>query len=344
MTKQLVIGLIAILILCACAIPTATRAADHNSDSDKPIRLYASEHFGPIGAIRLNVLSEPSAAINGRIARGDEQIWGGELIQSIANRSVRVTVDSIGRLVLSPGTAVRVAASRSSAGESSNEMLVATLMSGALKVELNDGAAAYVEAGFSRLTSSKGVSFSVRVEDGRALVSEASGEVRIQDQQVPQDVNIRQVDDLGRPVSSGSQFSVRARSTRQIQVQVTDKNDKPLPDLPVLFSLGNPCLGSLGVAGLALTQKTDNRGIATVPLVAGAVKCAASIVAKVQGTNASLTISAKVATTVGFWSPTNTALVAAGAASAGVVTGVVVANSGSSSKPITPVPPPGIRP
>lgn len=347
MTKQLATGLIATLILCACAIPPATQAADHNSDVDKPIRLYASEHFGPIGAIRSNALSEPSAAINGRVARADEQIWGGEIIQSIANRTVRVTLDSIGRLALSPGAAVRVAASRSSAGDLTSDVLVATLISGALRVELNSGAEAYVEAGFSRLTASRGVSFSVKVENGRALLSEASGEVRIQDQQVPQDVNIRLVDDLGRPVSSGSQFSVRARSTRQVQVQVTDKNDKPLPDLPVLFSLGNPCLGSLGlgaIAGLSLTQKTDKRGIAAVPLVAGAAKCAASIVAKVEGTNASLTINANVATSVGFWTTQNTVLVAAGAATAGVVTGVVVANSGSSNKPITPVPPPGVKP
>jgi hypothetical protein len=109
---------------------------------------------------------------------------------------------------------------------------------------------------------------------------------------------------------------------------VTDKNDKPLPDLPVLFSLGNPCLGSLGlgaVAGLTMVQKTDNRGIATVPLVAGAVRCAASITAKVEGTSASVTIQANVQSSLGFWTTQNTLLVVAGAA-AGVATGVAVAN------------------
>lgn len=347
MTKSLATGLIAILILCACATPPAARAADHNADLEKPIRLFASEHFGPIGAITLNSVSEPSAAINGRIARGDEQIWGGELIQSIANRPVRVTMDSIGRLALSPGSSVRVAASRSLAGDASREVLVAMLISGTLRVDLNGSAEAYVEAGRSRVSASRGVSFSVRVEDGRGLVTEATGEVKIQDQPVPQDVNIRVVDDLGRPVSSGSQLSVRARSTRQVQVQVTDKNDKPLPDLPVLFSLGNPCLGSLGlgaVAGLALTQKTDKRGIAAVPLVAGAARCAASIVAKVEGTNASVTIQTSIQAATGFWTTQNTLLVVGGVAAAGVVTGVVVANSGGSNQPITPVPPPGVKP
>ena len=151
-----------------------------------------------------------------------------------------------------------------------------------------------------------------------------------------------------RPVSSGSQFSVRARSTRQVQVQVTDKNDKPLPDLPVLFSLGDPCLGSLGVAavaGMTLVQKTDKRGIAAVPLVAGAARCASSITAKVEGTNASVTIKTNIVESKsGFWSTQNTLIVAAAAAAAvGVGVGLGVANSGGRES-ITPVPPPNVKP
>jgi hypothetical protein len=164
-------------------------------------------------------------------------------------------------------------------------------------------------------------------------------------------VNIRIVDDLGRTVSSGSQLSVRARSTRQVQVQVTDKNDKPLPDLPVLFTLGNPCLGSLGLgalAGLTLVQKTDKRGIAAVPLVAGAAKCAASIIARVEGTNASVTIQTNVQSGARFWNTQNSALVAAAAAAAGVGIGLGVTNSAggaaAAGKKLTPVPPPGVKP
>src|SRR5215510_1304187 len=177
-------------------------------------------------------------------------------------------------------------------------------------------------------------------------LSAFAGVVPAQDQPPPQDVNIRVVDELGRPVASGAALSVRARSTRQIQVQVTDKNDKPLPDLPVLFSLGDPCLGSLGLgvaAGATLRQKTDKRGIAAVPLVAGAARCAASIVAKVEGTNASVSIQTNVVQQKRFWSTQNTALVAAAAAGAGVGIGLAVSNSGS-NEPIRPVPPPQVKP
>src|SRR5436853_1895663 len=37
------------------------------------------------------------------------------------------------------------------------------------------------------------------------------------------------------PAGQGSSLSVAARSTRQIQIQVTDENDKPVADLAILF-------------------------------------------------------------------------------------------------------------
>jgi hypothetical protein len=333
--------------LIAALIPAPVSAADRTSDEAGPIRLHAIERFGPIGAIKMNSLSDPGVAIDGRIAQGEAPIWGGELIRVRNDRTVRVVLDSIGQVTLAQGAVVRFASARASSEDAGYQVLVASLIAGSVDVKLNATAGAYLEAGRSAITASRGARFSVGFADGRASIATVVGVVRVQDQPAPpQDVNIRLVDDLGRPVASGSQFSVRARSTRQVQVQVTDKNDKPIPDLPVLFSLGNPCLGTLGlgaVAGLTLLQKTDNRGIAAVPLVAGAAKCAASILAKVEGTNASLTIQTNVQSNTGFWSTQNTLLVVAGAAAAGVTAGVIVANSGG-NEPITPVPPPGVRP
>ena len=338
--------LVVIVALTAGLAPTRVSASGPNTDQERPIRLYATAHFGPIGAITLNSLSGATVAIDGRIAQGEGSIWGGELIKVVADRTVRVALDSLGQVTLSRGAMVRLASARASSNDSGYEVLVASIVAGSIDVKLNAGAGAYVEAGRSAFTASRGASFSISLEEGRASLSTAAGAVGVQDQAVPQDVNIRLVDDLGRPVASGSQFSVRARSTRQVQVQVTDKNDKPLPDLPVLFSLGNPCLGSLGLgalAGLTMVQKTDKRGIAAVPLVAGATKCAASIIAKVEGTNASVTIQTNVQPSARFFNTQNTLLVVAGVAAAGIVTGVVVANSGT-NEPITPVPPPGVKP
>jgi hypothetical protein len=321
------------------------RASDNNTDHERPIRLYGSARFGPIGSIKMNLVSPAAVAINGRPARGEELLWGGELIKLLSDRKVHVALDSIGEVTLTQGASVRFTTTRGEFEGSSREVLVASLAEGSIGVKLNGEVAAYIEAPGSTFMASPGSSFGVGVREGRAVLNTVSGMVRTQDQPPPQDVNIRIVDELGRPVSSGSQLSVRARSTRQIQVQVTDKNDKPLPDLPVLFSLGDPCLGSLGLgvaAGGTFRQKTDKRGIAAVPLVAGAARCAASIVAKVEGTNASVTIHASVKPNARFLNTQNTLIIVGALAAAGVVTGLLVSNSGS--QPITPVPPPTINP
>ncbi len=337
------IGLILILALLTALIPAPVRAGENGAEETRPLRLYASAHFGPIGAVKLNSLTAGAVAIDGRI--GQSEIWGGESIRVLSDRKVQVALDSIGQVTLGRGASVRLATARTALKDISHEVLVASLVEGSIDVKLNGDAAAYVEAAGSAFTASPGASFSVRVQEGRALLSTVAGVVRTQDQPPPQDVNIRIVDELGRPVSSGSQLSVRARSTRQIQVQVTDKNDKPLPDLPVLFSLGDPCLGSLGLgvaAGGTFRQKTDKRGIAAVPLVAGAARCAASIVAKVEGTNASVTIHASVKPNARFFNTQNTLIIIAALAAAGIAIGLVVANSGS--EPIRAVPPPTINP
>jgi len=332
-------------------VPAPVRASDHPTTPERPIRLYATARFSPIGVIKLDSLSRAVVAIDGRIAQGEAPIWGGELIKVVADCTVRVVLDSIGQITLARGAIVRFASERAWSEDVAYEVLVASLVTGNANVKLNPGAAAYVEAGTRALTASRGASFSVSVEDGVASLSTFAGIVRVQDQSPPQDVKIRIVDDLGRPVSSGSQLSVRARSTRQVQVQVTDRNDKPLPDLPVLFSLGNPCLGSLGlgaVAGLTMVQKTDKRGIAAVPLVAGAAKCAASIVAKVEGTNASITIQTNLQSGARFWNTQNTTLVAVATAAAGVGIAVGVAKSAANpadaGRKIAPAPPPSVKP
>ena len=343
--KSHVTGLILMAII-ASLTPPPVRAGGSGSEGEKPIRLYVSERFGPIGLIKLNSLTVRDVSVDGRIPQGEASIWGGELIRVIDDRKVRVAFGSLGEVTLARGATVRFAAARGTYGDTGHDVLIASLEQGSLDVRLNRDAGAYIEAAGSTFTSELGASFAVSVRDAHASLMRLVGAVSVQDQPVPQDVKIRMVDDLGRPVSAGSQLSVRARSTRQVQVQVTDKNDNPLPDLPVLFSLGNPCLGSLGLgvaAAASFRQKTDKRGIAAVPLVAGAAKCAASIIVKVEGTNASVSIQTNVVQNRGFWNTQNTLLVVGAAAAAGIATGLVVANSGS-SQPIRAVPPPTIKP
>ena len=337
---------LALLAVIASLIPAPVRASGNGLDGEKPVRLYASERFGPIGSIKLNLLTAGDVSVDGRRSQGETTIWGGELIRVLDDRRVRVAFDSLGEVMLSRGATVRFTAGRGTRNDGGYDVLIASLEQGSLDLKLNRDAGAHIEAAGSTFTAEPGASFGVGVRDARASLIRLAGDVSVQDQPVPQDVKIRLVDELGRPVSSGSQLSVRARSTRQVQVQVTDQNDKPLPDLPVLFSLGNPCLGSLGLgvaAAASFRQKTDKRGIAAVPFVAGAAKCAASILIKVEGTNASVSVQTSVVQSKGFLNTQNTLIIVGVAAAAGIAAGLVVANSGS-SEPIRAVPPPNLKP
>ena len=312
------------------------------SDREQAIRLYAKAPAEPIGSITGDPLGARAVAINGQITRGDQPLWGGELLQAVSNEAVRVAIDDVGSLTLASGAMIRVSTSRAAAGERSRPVMVASLLRGDISVKLSEQAGAYVEAAGTSFTASGGARFQILIRDNRALLASVAGEVTEARFIQQADLKIRALDELGRPISSGSRFSVRARSTRQVQIQVTDKDDKPIADLAILFSLGDPCLGSLGLgvaAGTSFREKTDNRGIAAVPFTAGAVKCLASLTASVEGTNTSLTLQVQV-NKQGFFNVRNSLIGAGVVAGAGV--GIYYATK--KDDPIDPLPPPVIRP
>jgi thiol-disulfide isomerase/thioredoxin len=79
---------------------------------------------------------------------------------------------------------------------------------------------------------------------------------------------------LVKPLDVGSAVDVRARSSRSLQVRVTDEHDRPVPDLPVLFSLalagghGGAPAGALA-GGLTQLAVTNAQGVATAAFQAG---------------------------------------------------------------------------
>ena len=103
------------------------------------------------------------------------------------------------------------------------------------------------------------------------------------------------------PVNAGAMLSVVARSTRQIQIQVTDQNDQPVPDLPVIFSLANTSVGTIAAAvtgqeqiqpppgsanPLKLKSLTDAGGKASVRFTAGGAMGAVLFTAAIEGSGA----------------------------------------------------------
>ena len=336
------IGMSLIAALMIGSLPRNVRAAGSGADGEARIRLHATAWAGPIGSVN----AFGSLNINGKQVIGETFLWGGELVEAAPGAATHVSFDSIGSVNLTEGAAVRFSATRSSTGEAGGRVLIASVVRGNVAIELRPDAAAYVEAGGSRFIAMRGASFRIGMQGGRAVLSTISGTVNTESQQSRPTYKIRPVDELGRPVDLGRTLSVRARSTRNFQIQVTDENDKPIPDLPILFSLGSPCLGSLGLgagAGTSFKKNTDKKGIAAVPFIAGAAKCLGSLSAKVEGTSTEFTQQVGVQRQ-GFWNTQNS-LIVAGIVGGAVLASILIINSGGNNdQRIKPVPPPVVKP
>jgi hypothetical protein len=336
-SRYMAIGLFLILALIAGFCPRPILADGY--DLGKPIRIDATARVSPIGIAR----SLGPMAIGGRLISDSHSIWGGELIQSSADLGIDVDLSNIGQVSLSSGGVARIAAyfgERETEGP--HPVLIGTLISGRMNVKLQNDAGAYIESCGYKMTAIEGASFQVALRGGLPIVDVFKGAVTVETQ-------TSQAKYIVRPVGMGATTSVRARSTRQIQVQVTDENDKPVPDLPILFTLGIPGNGSLGsgaTAGTSFTATTNAQGIATAPFNAGDAIGSNSLTARVEGTEYSWTGEIQIVKSVGFWSTQNKILVGAGAVAAGVATGVAVSVVGDDSRPREQIKPgsTGIRP
>ncbi len=96
---------------------------------------------------------------------------------------------------------------------------------------------------------------------------------------------------LIKPLNLGTNTEIRARATRNLQVRVTDENDRPVPDAPVLFFLGGGGSGSGGAGTLAgqvsFRVTTNAQGVAEINFTANeAAGSSTKIKAQVEGTDA----------------------------------------------------------
>jgi len=326
-----IIVLTVMILIVSPGLPTA--AASDNGD--RPVRLSTTARFSPIGMLA------GRAIVDGRPLDGGVSIWGGELIQSPAGESLRLQLDGVGLVTLANQAMAHISTATGNDDATGRRVLVASLTTGTLSARLATDAGAYIEAAGTQIAAAAGAQFRVQVAEGRAALDQVIGDVTVEQQPVTGQRYL-----LRPPPGQGSSLSVSARSTRQLQIQVTDENDRPLADVPIIFSLANPCLGTLGIgagAGTLFKGKTDNRGIASVPWIVGAAKCADTILVRVEGTDTTFTYRAQVSGGGGFWSPRNIAIISGIAIGAGVGIGLSVANNNNNT-PITPVPPPTVKP
>jgi hypothetical protein len=329
-------AIVVLMVMILIVWPGLQSVAAASDSSDRPVKLTTTARFSPIGTMA------GRAMVDGRAFAGYAPVWGGEVIQAAAGESLRLSLDSVGQITLANNAAARISTAPGNTEEVGRNLLVASLLNGSLSARLAADAGAYVEAAGSTLAAAPGAQFRVQIAEGHAALDNIVGNVTIEQQPAAGQRYI-----LRPPAGQGSSLSVSSRSTRQLQIQVTDENDHPIPDLPILFSLANPCLGTLGLgvgAGSLFKGKTDKRGIASVPWITGAAKCADTILVRVEGTDSTYTYRAQVSGGGGnFLTARNTLIIGGIAAGVGVGVGLAVANSGGGT-PIRPVPPPQVKP
>jgi hypothetical protein len=292
-----------------------------------PVSARGTDWAGPIGAIE----SFGTFSINGQAASGSQPLWGGELVQTINGPAV-VSVSGVGQVALREAS-LRLAKRVEGDG---SPVLIISLLSGSISVKLDGRARAYVQACESALAASSGTSFAVNLRGCSAEVETISGKVERLEQ-------VAQPRYVLRPVGFDRKLSVRARSTRQIQIRVTDERDRPVPDLPIIFALsrGVGTFTSGTTTGISVTATTNPQGIATVTFTAGPDADAASFSATVEGTRYSYVGEIEVTVAAGFWTLRNS-LIVIGAA-AGAATAIAISTRGG-REPIRPIGPPTIRP
>src|SRR6185503_4162473 len=180
--------------------------------------------------------------------------------------------------------------------DSHRSVLIASLASGYMAVNLGPEALAYIEASGSAITASPGANFCVGIREGRAVINVANGDVRAEPQAAERSLKIRFVkpnpDPLKPPIDLGLATDVERRETREMQFQVTDEHDKPVPDLTLTLSVVGK-IGSFGNAS-TVTGTTNAQGILSSPFTAGPSPATGSIDANIPGTNTTCRVEVRV--------------------------------------------------
>jgi hypothetical protein len=265
----------------------------------------------PIGTIE----SIGKIKINGQFLPGGKgPFWGGELIQLPAGINAQVRIGSLGQVSLDGGAEVKISVRKHQAEIHSQQTLLVDLTSGSVTIKLEAGIPAYLSARGTLFAASAGSRLRFGVREERAFADALSGSVMDAGNWAatpPPPVMMAAANAVRRNAQAAQRrylitpvqamYDVKARSTRQVQVRVTDENNNDVPNLPIIFSLS----GNVGALS-ATSAVTNSAGVASVNFTAGSQATQGAITATVQGTQFATTMQIAVLKFVpGFFSPQN---------------------------------------
>jgi hypothetical protein len=298
-----------LLILSLLLAPVTLLARSESAATTPPTTTPTAV---PIGSVE----SLESIQINGSPSGQQSVVWNGDLVRAAAGASAQVMLSAIGKVTLRGGSTVKLTTN------AETNTLRADILNGELNVTLKPESSATLQIAGATFVTTKGAEVRAGVRDGQAVVRATAGKAitlgsfgllsaaeaaAVQQQQAgPRKYIIK-------PLNLGTNTEIRARSTRNLQIQVTDENDRPVPDAPVLFLLGGGSGSSAGggagtLAGQASVRGvTNSQGIAQVNFNAGDTDGSSTrIEVRVENSEAVWqgTISI-IRATAGFWSPQN---------------------------------------
>lgn len=293
------------LSLALGPVATLARVVPDNENFRVSTRLTTA----PIGS----VTSLETVAINGSEAGRQGLLWNGDVVRAAPGASAQVLLASIGHITIRGGSSIKLAA------DTATHALLATVLNGEMSVALKPESAAQIEIAGLGYVTTKGAQFRAGMREGQPVVTATSGQALsignfalrwdgdAAAAAAAQQVGPRKY--LIKPLNLGTNTEIRARSTRNLQVRVTDENDRPVPDAAVLFLLGGGGPNNVGsLAGQASFRATTNsQGVAEVNFTAGdTAGNSTKIKVQVEGSEAVWegTINV-IAAKAGFWSPQN---------------------------------------
>lgn len=298
-----------LLLIAALLTPSLTLLARTESGTT---RVATPKTAAPIGSVE----SLEAIQINGAPSGQQSLLWNGDLVRAAAGASAQVMLSSIGKVTLRGGSTVKLTTN------AETQTLRADILNGELNVALKPESSATLQIAGETFVTTKGAQVRAGVRDGQAIVRATTGNAiavgnfgllsaaeaaAVQQQTAPRKYIIK-------PLNLGTNTEIRARSTRNLQVRVTDENDRPVPDAPLFFLLsgGSGGAGGAGGAGTfagqtSLRAMTNSQGVAQVNFTAGdTVGSSTRLEVRVENAEAVWQGTLNVVrAAAGFWSPQN---------------------------------------
>jgi hypothetical protein len=310
--------------------------------------------IAPAGAIE----SLGAIRVDGRIAQSGTILWGNELLQAPAVESAQITLHEIGTISLRGGATIKlVSALRAEGGVST---LFAYLLTGAMTVKLNDRADARICVGDSIFAFSPGSSARLLISEGHGRILSSNGSVKegadwqlfravhnavtqtLTNQSGPQMTpGEYRIEPYNFTFGLGGYADIEARSARYLQFRVTDKDDRPAPDLLLLILLKSNGdsfdVGTINYGATTMRVTTDHNGVATARIEAGVtIGAFAPIEVIIVKNNQALKGNIRIVKPKGFWTLKKAGPVM-GAVAVGTVAAIVSVQRGRETQPRPPV-------